>query len=201
MSGAEVQADDVLVDARVRGVWWKEQRLLVDDDGVTWRGRHIPFDEITAVSYWSTHGALEVGCEFRLHTAGTKTHIGFRASNDEQYAVFTSAIGALRTHVEPRLVHEMLGVLDAGQDVTVTSLRLNRAGFGRGKPPVPWEAIVAIRPPAVRPPRKAIIGDMLVFARNDGGEVVRIADIFYERPNGPVLPALISACVARYGRR
>ena len=142
-----------------------------------------------------------MGCEFRLHSTHGKTHIGFRASNDEQYAVYTNTIGALRTYVEPRLVHAMLDVLDAGQDVTVTSLRLNKAGFGRGKPPVPWDSIVAIRPPAVRPPRKAIIGDMLVYARNDAGEVVRIADIFYERPNGPVLPALISACVTRYGGR
>ena len=189
----------MLVDARVRGIWWKEQRLVIDGEGITWPRRSVRFDEITAVAYWSTVGALEVGCEFRLYCADRRMHIGFRASNDEQYAVYKSTIAALRSHVEPRLVEEILSVIAAGQDVTVASLRLSRAGFGRGSPPLPWASIVALRPPAQRPP-KAIIGDMLVYGRTAGGEVVRIADIFYQRPNGPVLPALISACVANFAQ-
>jgi len=187
----------VYVDARLRGIAWRKQRLVVDSEHVSWGGKSVLFDQVTALAYWATGTALARGCEIELCAGMKRTHIAFRARDEVKYDVFKRTIAALQTHVERRLVGELLAAVAAGEQVEAASLRLSRAGLGVGRSQVPWAAIVAVQPPAWRNP-KVLTGDLLVYARGERGDVKPFAHIFFSQPNGVLLPALIQACAAQY---
>ncbi len=174
-----------------------------------WGDEVVDFNNVTALAYWRqkvvANGVfLGFGYTIDLYAGKKRTHVSFGAlgfggvKEDTSPAVFDQAVGALRRHVEWRLLSEVLARVDDGEEVEVGFFLFSRLGISRKRrfpapKRAPWSATLEIRPFSSPEP-----GGVKIYASEREGEARKIGDTLLDYPNVVLLPPLIRACVDRY---
>jgi hypothetical protein len=141
------------VDVRLPGMLFRQRRLVVNDEGLTWGRKAVRFDRVTALACHCIERRVvgrtaTRGCEIWLYSGKKRVHIAFRAGSEPALGAYDTTREALRTHVETRLVGELLAAIEAGDVVKVQSLQLSREGLTLGRSLVPWPDVVGLGVPA-----------------------------------------------------
>jgi hypothetical protein len=201
--------DTPYVDAHLGALGRRWRRLVVDDEGLSWGKKSIRFADVTALSYWQTTTTPEVivplralatvMCQIDLYTGKKRTSIAFRARSENEHAVFERTVAILDDRVAWRLVDEILAAIEAGQTVKVARFRLSREGLRHRRRAVPWESVIAVRPP-LRPNPDVPMGGLIIYGHDGKGGAEPLWDIFIRDPNSFLMPMLVDTCVERYAR-
>jgi len=191
----------------VRG---ERRQLLVTSEHISWRGESMELSRVTALAYFITetkaaptnliayyyyHALLRSGKQrFDVILHG-------RPKDDETYRAWIGTLAALRTHVEPRLMSEILARIEHGEQFKVGHFRISREGLHykgllRSKF-VPWSATFQVMPSLETMVEN--VADLGVYAKNIPGDRLRkIGGIPAGTPNSVLAPALMDICIARY---
>lgn len=124
-----------------------------------------------------------------------------KPKDDETYRAWIGTLAALRTHVEPRLMSEILARIDHGEQFDVGHFRISREGLHfKGllrRKFVPWSATFQVMPSLEAMVENAAM--LRVYAKNIPGDRMRkIGEISPGAPNSVLAPALMDICIARY---
>ena len=125
-------------------------RLLVDGQGITWRGTTVGYDEVVGLAHSTTmaRGVLGTRRQYRidLYTAAGPWRIGFAVPAQRDVdEVFATATRTLRHHVEPRLVGHLLGAVASEGSVRVAGLEVDQHGVGGTTSRFAWRQFLGTR--------------------------------------------------------
>jgi hypothetical protein len=187
----------------------RRQPLLVTSEHISWRGKSIELYRLTALAYWKfpitaagAAAAQLVAYSYNIKLLSNKTRLtislyGMKKDKKTPLA-FQETIEALRAHVEPRLVREVLARIDQGEQFKVGSLSLSRAGiYNKGfihSESASWSSL-EIHP---SPLGTAKASTQNIYARDSRNSRRKIGKISPTTPNAVLVPSLIGICASRY---
>jgi hypothetical protein len=192
------------------GVSERRKRLLVTSEHISWRGESMKLSHVTALAYYileakapPTNLTAYYNYSALLRSGKQRFDVILhgKPKDDETYQAFVGMLAALRTHVEPRLIREILARIDHGEQGKVGHFRISREGLHykgllRSKF-VPWSATFQVMPSLEAMVENA--AQLRVYAKNIPGDSLRkIGEISAGTPNSVLAPALMDICIARY---
>lgn len=189
----------------------RSKPLLVTSEQISWDDKSMKFDRVTGFAYYRmTHTRSPapkiIGYNYSIILQSDETRrfvvslFGF--PNDQKVSsAFQRVIGALRTHVETRILGELLQRIDRGDPVKIGSLTFSREGLykkslWRSKS-VSWSQTLEFRPPSLGIKYESSI---FIYTRNVRGRRRMVGEISSITPNAVLVPTIINHYVTPYSR-
>lgn len=190
----------VYVDTRIR-VNLKARRLLVDDEAIWWGEKCYRFTDVSAMTWWTTrvNAGPAYNIEYRirlwLEEVDKKDRtITFAGRGDDLRSAYDATVDTLVRQVGNRRVEDVLRRIEAGEQVTVSSVELSRSGMVFRKKHVEWTT-----PFRLLSHSEDGVPWMTVHA-DVGGKEKKVGEYAGILPDAPLMPFLLQTLAKRYGR-
>jgi len=133
--------DGVLLQVDLTVAMRQNRTLVMDDDALHWGDKTVPYADVTGFAYLITRQSMNgvpttTTYQVDVHTAAGRTRMSFTAASfrsgkvkGDRTDLFMTIVGILSEKVEPRLIREFVDRVDAGGEVVIGPLTLDRNGI------------------------------------------------------------------------